>query len=126
MAEKLLEVKNLTIGFPDGDELRTVVDHVNFSVGRGEIVGIVGESGSGKTITVQTIMGLKKPDAQILSGEILFNDTDLLKLSDEELSKIQGNDMSMVFQEPMTSLNPVKKIGWHPSDNPSGTGRSES
>ena len=117
MAEKLLEVKNLTIGFPDGDELRTVVDHVNFSVGRGEIVGIVGESGSGKTITVQTIMGLKKPDAQILSGEILFNDTDLLKLSDEELSKIQGNDMSMVFQEPMTSLNPVKKIGWQVAES---------
>ena len=117
MAEKLLEVKNLTIGFPDGDELRTVVDHVNFSIGRGEIVGIVGESGSGKTITVQTIMGLKKPDAQILSGEILFNDTDLLKLSDEEIAEIQGNDMSMVFQEPMTSLNPVKKIGWQVAES---------
>lgn len=117
MAEKLLEVNNLTIGFPDEEGLHTVVDHVNFSIGRGEIVGIVGESGSGKTITVQTIMGLKKPDAQILSGEILFNGIDLLKLSDEELAKIQGNDMSMVFQEPMTSLNPVKKIGWQVAES---------
>ena len=117
MAEKLLEVNNLTIGFPDEEGLHTVVDHVNFSIGRGEIVGIVGESGSGKTITVQTIMGLKKPDAQILSGEILFNGTDLLKVSDEELAKIQGNDMSMVFQEPMTSLNPVKKIGWQVAES---------
>ena len=117
MAEKLLEIKNLTIEFPEAEGMHTVVDNVSFSVGRGEIVGIVGESGSGKTITVQTIMGLKKPDAQISSGEINFNGTDLLKLSDEELSKIQGNDMSMVFQEPMTSLNPVKKIGWQVAES---------
>ena len=117
MAEKLLEIKNLTIEFPEAEGMHTVVDNVSFSVGRGEIVGIVGESGSGKTITVQTIMGLKKPDAHISSGEIIFNGTDLLKLSDEELSKIQGNDMSMVFQEPMTSLNPVKKIGWQVAES---------
>ena len=117
MAEKLLEVKNLTIEFPVADGMRTVVDHVNFSLNPGEIVGIVGESGSGKTITVQTIMGLKKPDAQIKEGEIIFNGTDLLKISDEELAKIQGNDMSMVFQEPMTSLNPVKKIGWQVAES---------
>lgn len=117
MAEKLLEVKNLTIGFPGTDGMRVVVDHVNFSIGMGEIIGIVGESGSGKTMTVQTIMGLKKPDAQILSGEILFNGEDLLKLSDEKLASIQGNDMSMVFQEPMTSLNPVKKIEWQVAES---------
>mgnify|MGYP003292203434 CR=1 FL=1 len=114
MAEKLLEVKNLTIEFPVADGMRTVVDHVNFSLSPGEIVG---ESGSGKTITVQTIMGLKKPDAHIKEGEILFNGTDLLQISDEELAKIQGNDMSMVFQEPMTSLNPVKKIGWQVAES---------
>ena len=83
MAEKLLEVKNLTIGFPEMNGMHTVVDDVSFTVGSGEILGIVGESGSGKTMTVQTIMGLKKPDAQILSGEILLNGTDLLKLSAE-------------------------------------------
>ena len=93
MGEKLLEVKNLTIGFPGETGMRTVVDDVSFTVGYGEIVGIVGESGSGKSMTVQTIMGLKNRDAHILSGEILFNDKDLLKMSDEELSKIQGNDM---------------------------------
>lgn len=117
MGEKLLEVKNLTIGFPEETGMRTVVDDVSFTVGYGEIVGIVGESGSGKSMTVQTIMGLKNRDAHILSGEILFNGKDLLKMSDEELSKIQGNDMSMVFQEPMTSLNPVKKIGWQVAES---------
>ncbi len=117
MGEKLLEVKNLTIGFPDETGMRTVVDDVSFDIGYGEIVGIVGESGSGKSMTVQTIMGLKNRDAHISSGEILFNGKDLLKISDEELSKIQGNDMSMVFQEPMTSLNPVKKIGWQVAES---------
>lgn len=117
MGEKLLEVKNLTIGFPQETGMRTVVDDVSFTVGYGEIVGIVGESGSGKSMAVQTIMGLKNRDAHILSGEILFNGKDLLKMSDEALSKIQGNDMSMVFQEPMTSLNPVKKIGWQVAES---------
>ena len=111
MGEKLLEVKNLTIGFPDETGMRTVVDDVSFDIGYGEIVGIVGESGSGKSMTGQTIMGLKNRDAHISSGEILFNGKDLLKISDEELSKVQGNDMSMVFQEPMTSLNPVLTVG---------------
>ena len=100
MGEKLLEVKNLTIGFPEENGMHTVVDNVSFTVGRGEIVGIVGESGSGKSMTVQTIMGLKKTDACVSSGEILLNGKDLLKISDEELAKIQGNDMSMVFQQP--------------------------
>ena len=117
MGEKLLEVKNLTIGFPEENGMHTVVDNVSFTVGRGEIVGIVGESGSGKSMTVQTIMGLKKTDACVSSGEILLNGKDLLKISDEELAKIQGNDMSMVFQEPMTSLNPVKKIGWQVAES---------
>ncbi|WP_418750932.1 dipeptide ABC transporter ATP-binding protein [Frisingicoccus sp.] len=117
MGEKLLEVKNLTIGFPGESGMRTVVDDVSFCVGYGEIVGIVGESGSGKSMTVQTIMGLKNRDAHIMSGEIFFDGKDLLRISDEELSKIQGNDMSMVFQEPMTSLNPVKKIGWQVAES---------
>jgi peptide/nickel transport system ATP-binding protein/oligopeptide transport system ATP-binding protein len=117
MGEKLLEVNNLTIGFPGEDGIRKVVDNVSFSMAYGEIIGIVGESGSGKSMTVQTIMGLKNRDAHILSGEILFNGRDLLKMSSEELAKIQGNDMSMVFQEPMTSLNPVKKIGWQVAES---------
>ncbi|MDD3221761.1 MAG: ABC transporter ATP-binding protein [Clostridia bacterium] len=112
MGDKLLEVKNLTIGFPEENGMHTVVDNVSFTLRSGEIIGIVGESGSGKSMTVQTIMGLEKPEATIQSGEILFNGKDLLKMSDEDLAQIQGNDMSMVFQEPMTSLNPVKKIGW--------------
>lgn len=117
MGEKLLEVKNLTIGFPTDSGMHTVVDDVSFTMRYGEIVGIVGESGSGKSMTVQTIMGLKKPEAQIQAGEILFNGKDLLTMTGDALAEIQGNDMSMVFQEPMTSLNPVKKIGWQVAES---------
>lgn len=117
MGEKLLEVKKLTIGFPTDSGMHTVVDDVSFTMRYGEIVGIVGESGSGKSMTVQTIMGLKKPEAQIQAGEILFNGKDLLTMTGDALAEIQGNDMSMVFQEPMTSLNPVKKIGWQVAES---------
>ena len=117
MGEKLLEVKNLTIGFPTDSGMHTVVDDVSFTMRYGEIVGIVGESGSGKSMTVQTIMGLKKPEAQIQAGEILFNGKNLLTMTGDALAEIQGNDMSMVFQEPMTSLNPVKKIGWQVAES---------
>ncbi len=116
MAEKLLEVKNLTIGFPTEEGIRNVVDDISFFMRPGEIVGIVGESGSGKSMTVQRIMGLKVPGVAA-SGEILFDGKDLMKLTAEEMRKIQGNDMSMIFQEPMTSLNPVKKIGWQVAES---------
>lgn len=117
MGEKLLEVKNLTIGFPEEQGMHIVVDDVSFDIRYGEIVGIVGESGSGKSMTVQTIMGLKKSEAVIESGEILFSGKNLLNMNGDELARIQGNDMSMVFQEPMTSLNPVKKIGWQVAES---------
>jgi len=109
--EKLLEIKNLTVSFSDQQVPEKVLDQVSFSVGNGEIVGMVGESGSGKSMTSLSIMGLLSKRASISSGEILWEGTDLLSLKPAETRVLKGNQMSMIFQEPMTSLNPVIKIG---------------
>ena len=111
MDKELLEIENLTIGFPTKSGIHTVVDHVNLEVGKGEIVGIVGESGSGKSMTSLAVMGLLSEEAQVSEGSIRLNGQELLGMSREERRKIQGKNMSMIFQEPMTSLNPVMKIG---------------
>ena len=107
MDKELLKIENLTIGFPTKSGIHTVVDHVNLEVGKGEIVGIVGESGSGKSMTSLAVMGLLSEEAQVSEGSIQLNGQELLGMSREERRKIQGKNMSMVFQEPMTSLNPV-------------------
>lgn len=113
---KLLEVRNLTIGFPEAAKgsreifVKKAVDDISFALDEGEVLGIVGESGSGKTITALTAAGLQPPEAQILGGSICFDGQDVLSLTGEELSGIQGKKISMIFQEPMTSLNPVLKI----------------
>ena len=111
MDKELLKIENLTIGFPTKSGIHTVVDHVNLEVGKGEIVGIVGESGSGKSMTSLAVMGLLSEEAQVSEGSIQLNGQELLGMSREERRKIQGKNMSMIFQEPMTSLNPVMKIG---------------
>ena len=111
MDKELLKIENLTIGFPTKSGIHTVVDHVNLEVGKGEIVGIVGESGSGKSMTSLAVMGLLSEEAQVSEGSIQLNGQELLGMSREERRKIQGKNMSMVFQEPMTSLNPVLTIG---------------
>lgn len=109
----LLEVKNLrTYFFLPGYAVRAV-DGISFSVREGETVGIVGESGCGKSQTSMSIMRLvPDPPGKIVSGEILLNGKDILVASDEEMRDIRGNDISMIFQEPMTSLNPVLTIGF--------------
>ena len=112
MAEKLLEIKNLNIEFHDHDRPEPVVIDLNLSVNKGEIVGIVGESGSGKSMTAMAIAGLLRRHDMEKTGEILFEGEELLHASRVTLRKYQGNDISIIFQEPMTSLNPVKKIGW--------------
>ncbi|MEG0383160.1 ABC transporter ATP-binding protein [Solibacillus cecembensis] len=108
----LLEVRNLGVNFKTyGGEVKAVRD-VSFHVNKGEIVAIVGESGSGKSVTVQTIMGLiPKPPAIINAGNIYFQGQDLLTLSKKQMRKVNGSKISMVFQDPMTSLNPTMKIG---------------
>ena len=107
----LLEVKNLTTSFfTKKGEVKAVRD-VSFNIGRKEIVGLVGESGSGKSITSKSIMGLISNPGKVVEGNILFEGKDLSKLSDKEMRKIRGNEISMVFQDPMTALNPLVKVG---------------
>lgn len=109
----ILEVKNLKTCFRTLNGLVRAVDGVDFSIGAGEVLGIVGESGSGKSITSLSVMQLlPKPNGYIESGEILFEGKNLIGKSEKELRKIRGNKISMIFQEPMTSLNPVFKIGF--------------
>lgn len=107
----LLEVNNLKTEFRTKKGIVRAVDNVSFSVDKGEILAIVGESGSGKSVTSLSIMGLIAPPGKVAGGEILFKNHDLTKLSLRDLQKIRGDQISMIFQEPMTSLNPVHRIG---------------
>ena len=110
-AEPLLDVRDLSIAFAQGSERRTVVDGVSFQLEKGRALALVGESGSGKTVTAQAIVRLlPQPAASYPTGEILFRGRDVLKMSDDELRAMRGSAVTMVFQEPMTSLNPLHTI----------------
>lgn len=111
MGDKLLEVKNLNVGFVNKGKTIPVLSDVEFSVGKGETLCIVGESGCGKSLTSLSIMGLIPANGKVTSGQILFNGEDLVRKNKKEISKIRGNQISMIFQEPMTSLNPVQTVG---------------
>ncbi len=117
MFDKLLEVKNLVVEFATDTGTVRAVDKIDFSVFRGETIGIVGESGSGKSVTSLSVMGLvPQPPGQISSGTITYYDenndpVELLSLSEKEMNRYRGNEMAMIFQEPMTSLNPVFTCG---------------
>ena len=112
MSEKLLEVKNLKTYFYTDDGVVKSVDGVSFSVEKGKTLGIVGESGCGKSITSLSIMQLvETPPGKIVDGEIIYEGEDLLKKNKEEMRKIRGGQIAMIFQEPMTSLNPVFTVG---------------
>ncbi|MBR3771285.1 MAG: ABC transporter ATP-binding protein [Clostridium sp.] len=108
---KLLQVEELSIAFPQNKGTKNVVDEVSFFVEEGEMVGIVGESGSGKSMTSLAIMRLLAREAIVTSGKVMFAGKNVLDMKQAELEHIRGNEMAMVFQEPMTSLNPVKTIG---------------
>src|SRR3989442_10027198 len=107
----LLQVKNLHTYFQTREGLVCAVDGVSFYLDRGELLGLVGESGCGKSITALSIMRLVAPPGKIVSGEILFDGHDLLKFSNAEMRALRGNDIAMIFQDPMTSLNPVFTVG---------------
>ena len=108
----LLEVDDLRTHFFTREGVVQAVDGVSFSVDEGETLGIVGESGCGKSVTALSIMGLiPKPPARIVSGSVRFEERDLTKLSDRELEDVRGRRIAMIFQDPMTSLNPTLKIG---------------
>ena len=112
MSENILEVKNLCTYFYLDSGIVKAVDGLDFELRKNSTLGIVGESGSGKSVTSLSIMGLLKgTTGKVADGQIIFDGEDILPLSDEERRKIRGNKIAMIFQEPMTSLNPVMKIG---------------
>ena len=113
MNEKLVEIKNLKTYFYTEAGTAKAVDNVSFDIYKGEVLGIVGESGSGKSVTSLSINRLiPNPPGKIVGGEIIYKNNDLLKLTYDEMKDIRGKEISMIFQEPMTSLNPVLKIGY--------------
>jgi oligopeptide/dipeptide ABC transporter ATP-binding protein len=108
----LLEVRNLRTEFRTGAGVVRAVDNVSYTVDPGETVAVVGESGSGKSVGALSILRLiPSPPGRVVGGEVLFNGRDLMKLSDAEMRQVRGGEIGMVFQEPMTSLNPVLSIG---------------
>jgi len=112
LSDILLEVKNLKTYFYTEDGIARAVDGMDFIIRKGETLGMIGESGCGKSVSALSIMQLvASPPGKIIEGEIWFEGEDLLKKSSSEIKKIRGNDISMIFQEPMTSLNPVFTIG---------------
>jgi oligopeptide/dipeptide ABC transporter ATP-binding protein len=112
LSSSLLEVRNLKTHFFTDDGVVKAVDDVSFSIGRGRTLGLVGESGSGKSVTALSIARLVERPGRIVAGEILLDGQDILKLSEPEMRRWRGGRVSMIFQEPMTALNPVLRIGY--------------
>ncbi len=111
MSEALLSVRDLSVAFHQGGETSLAVDRISFDIGKGEVVALVGESGSGKSVSANSVLRLLPyPSASHPGGEIFFKGKDLLKASDREMRAVRGNDITMIFQEPMTSLNPLHTI----------------
>jgi len=109
--EVVLSVKNLTVKFFTKNGIVNAVNGICYDLYKGEILGIVGESGSGKSVNVLSITNLIRPPGKIINGEIIYNNTDILSLNTNDLRKIRGNEISNIFQDPLSSLNPVLKIG---------------
>jgi len=113
MSSPLLEIDDLHVHFHTEDGTVEAIDGVSLTIDHDEVVGVIGESGCGKSVTALSVMGLlQSPPAEIVGGSIRFDGTELLELTTSELDSIRGNDISMIYQDPMTSLNPVLKIGF--------------
>jgi len=109
--EPLLQVRNLRVEFATDDGIVTAVADVSFDVGPGRVVGVVGESGSGKSVTALTVLGLTRGPGARIGGEVLYRGRDLLPLKERQLQRLRGKEIAMIFQDPMTSLNPVHRVG---------------
>ena len=107
----LLTMSEVNVGFFTGSSIINAVDNVSLHINKGEVFGLVGESGSGKTMTALSIMRLVPPPGRIISGEVLFEGNDLFAISEKQMEFVRGRKISMIFQEPMTSLNPVFRVG---------------
>ena len=115
--EPVLSIRDLTVDFVTDDGIVQAVNGITYDVYPGETLGIVGESGSGKSVSTMTLLGLiPQPPGRVRTGEAIFKGRDLIRLPKKELRKIRGGDMAMIFQDPMTSLNPVLKIGYQLSE----------
>ena len=112
MAEPLLEIQDLKTVFPTRDGVVKAVDGVSFELHAGETLGIVGESGSGKSVTALSIMRLLQRPGKVVGGKVMYSGRDLTKVSEGEMRDIRGQEIAMIFQDPMTSLNPVFRTGW--------------
>ncbi len=113
MPEPVLSIRDLTVEFDTEDGVVYAVTGVNYDVFPGEVLGVIGESGSGKSVSVMTMLGLiPRPPGRVVSGEAFFKGNDLLRMSTKEMNEVRGGDIAMVFQDPMTSLNPVLRIGF--------------
>ena len=112
MAESLLEVRDLKVSFRTEDGLVRAVDGVSFDVAEGETLGIVGESGSGKSVTMMSVMRLINDPNARFEGEVIYKGRDLMTLSQDQVREVRGAGIAMIFQDPMTSLNPVYRVGW--------------
>jgi peptide/nickel transport system ATP-binding protein len=111
MAETLLEVKDLSVRFRTEDGMVRAVDGVSFALERGKVLGIVGESGSGKSVTAMTMLGLTRGVNAEFEGEVNYKGENLLQMSEAQLRRFRGSELAMIFQDPMTSMNPVYKVG---------------
>jgi peptide/nickel transport system ATP-binding protein len=108
----LLQVEDLRVSFPTEDGVVHAVDGISYSVDTGRTLGIVGESGSGKSVSSMTTLGLTRTQGAEISGRIMFDGSDLVSMSDDDLRKIRGNELAMIFQDPLSSLHPFYRVGW--------------
>lgn len=110
--QNIIDIKNLTVHYETEEGIVEAVNNVSFSIKKGEVMGLIGETGAGKTTIALSIMNLLPyPPSHVINGEVLLNGRDVLKMSKSELKKMRGNEVSMIFQDPMTALNPVKYVG---------------
>lgn len=112
MADNLLSIKNLAVAYHTDDAIIHAVNGINLDIKKGETLGLVGETGAGKTTIAKSILRiLPNPQAEIVSGEIVFNGENILQISEKEMRRIRGNKIAMIFQDPMTALNPIQTVG---------------